>query len=130
MRACEPCPKQTSWQLVATAAFSLFRSLQPNAQHLGDLFETVRGAGVGRVGQLVPVGVVEIDDIDRRDADLLQSQVIVLHLVTVAIHERLGILFAGDAPDFVNELFVVAVLVDLKRKLQVLACDHVEEDGG
>ena len=55
-----------------------FTRLHPHAQHAGHLLQAVAGAVLGHVGQSVPVRIAEVDDVDRRDAGLVQRDVVVL----------------------------------------------------
>src|SRR5258708_3320422 len=78
----------------------------------------------------MPVRVIEVDDIDCRDADFVQFGVVVQDIVAAPPFERFYLLLPGDAPDFLAKFGGEMVGMHLPRKLDFFSGDHVEENGG
>src|ERR1700722_7095060 len=77
-------PKPISYQITEVAPGSAaesaesFRPLQPDAAHLRHLLHWCSRAVLRHVRQAVPMRIIEIDDVDRRNAGVVERHVVVL----------------------------------------------------
>src|SRR5262249_20746938 len=125
-------PMTTSDQFTGCPSFGAsLLPLQPDAQHTSYLLHRLGGAVLPHVRQQMPVWIVEVDDVDGRDARLVQRDVVVFHrhLAEFVLAEGGTLQLRGDVPHLVDQFARLERRVLLHRETSRLAGDHVEQDG-
>src|SRR4051812_26444359 len=104
---------------------------EPRGDDLPDLLEALGRAPFGQVARGVPRGGrPEVDDVDRRDAGIIQRQVIVHDRGTDAVAEGPGLEPTRHRPDLPDQAGGEVEAVRLASDRQVLVADHVEHQAG
>src|SRR5438034_10903377 len=86
---------RSSWGLERAGSL---HALQPNADDFGNLNQAVRRAILRRIAQAVPMGIVEVDHVNRWNAGVLQRQVIVHHSVPLPVQKGAALQLRARAP--------------------------------
>ncbi len=77
----------------------------------------------------MPVGIVEVDDVDRPDARFVEHHVVVVHRRADLLHEELAVAqLLGHVPHPSHDLGRQRQAVLLLGEARVALSDHVEED--
>jgi len=82
---------------------SSFYLLEPGRQHPGHLIHAVAGTVFGQIRETMPVRIIEINNVDARDAGLVERDVIVVDPRTFLNLERIAALSRGDSPELFNQ---------------------------
>src|SRR5947209_19845695 len=78
----------------------------------------------------MPVGIIEIDEIDGRDAGTVEREMIVLHVRAPFVAEYRALELGGNFPQVFHELKCLSQRMLLDRNTHILARDHIEQYRG